>query len=92
MLQVWVRVPPLLLNKRNKMKYNLTKEEIQTAIIRYIAEKKNTILNTEKQYGKTKVEKYSIRFIIEDIYQKDSLTGYYKPEFVGAEVIVKEDS
>jgi hypothetical protein len=70
--------------------YNLTKEEIETAIIRYISEKKNTIPTIEKQYGKAKVEKYSIRFIVEETYQKDSLTGYYKPEFKGAEITVLE--
>jgi len=63
--------------------YNLTKEEIETAIIRYLIENRN-ILTMNNQYN--------IRFIIEDTYQKDSLTGYYKPEFVGAEVTVKENS
>jgi hypothetical protein len=31
-----------------------------------------------------------IKFIVEDTYQKESLTGYYKPELKGAEVSVLE--
>ena len=61
--------------------YNLTKEEIETAIIRYLIENKNIPMMNNQ---------YNIRFIVEETYQKDSLTGYYKPEFKGAEITVLE--
>lgn len=31
-----------------------------------------------------------IKFIVEDTYQKESLTGYYKPELKRAEITVLE--
>lgn len=61
--------------------HNLTKEEIETAIIRYLIENKNIPMMNNQ---------YNIRFIVEETYQKDSLTGYYKPEFKGAEITVLE--
>jgi len=69
--------------------YSLTTEEIKTAIIQYIVENKKISTRSEVSIMENK---YDIRFIVEDTYQKDSLTGYYKPEFIGAEVIIKEDS
>jgi len=68
--------------------YRLTTEEIKTAIIQYIVENKKISTRSEVSIMENK---YDIRFLVEDTYQKDSLTGYYKPEFVGAEVIIRED-
>lgn len=62
------------------MQYNLTKEQISIAIVEYII--KYQIIPM--------MDTYDIKFIIEDTYQKDSLTGYYKPEFKGAEISVLE--
>ena len=67
--------------------YSLTTEEIKTAIIQYIVENKK-ISTTSELY--IMENKYDIRFILEDTYQKDSLTGFYKPEFKGAEITVLE--
>jgi CRISPR/Cas system CSM-associated protein Csm4 (group 5 of RAMP superfamily) len=67
--------------------YNLTKEEIKIAIIQYIVENKKISTSSELYIMENK---YDIRFIVEDTYQKDSLTGYYKPEFKGAEITVLE--
>jgi hypothetical protein len=67
--------------------YNLTKEEIKIAIIQYIVENKKISTHSEVSIMENK---YDIRFIVEDTYQKDSLTGFYKPEFKGAEVTVLE--
>jgi len=72
------------------MPYNLcslTTEEIKTAIIQYIVENKKISTRSEVSIMENK---YDIRFIVEDTYQKDSLTGFYKPEFKGAEVTVLE--
>lgn len=60
------------------MQYNLTKEQISIAIVEYIV--KHQIIPM--------MDTYDIKFIVEDTYQKDSLTGYYKPEFKGAEISV----
>ena len=56
----------------------LTPDDIREAIERYLTE--------------VGIESPScgIKFIIEDTYQKDSLTGYYMPEFKGAEITVLE--
>jgi len=62
------------------MKYNLSKEEISMAIIHYLS-KYTDIQN---------MESYNIKFIVEDVYQKDSLTGYYRPEFKGVEVSINQ--
>jgi hypothetical protein len=58
----------------------LTPDDIEKAIERYLTEVGIEAPNCE------------IKFMVHDVYQKDSLTGYYKPEFVGAEVTIKEDS
>ena len=67
--------------------YSLTTEEIKTAIIQYIVENKKISTCSEVSIMENK---YDIRFVVEDTYQKDSLTGYYKPEFKGAEITVLE--
>jgi hypothetical protein len=67
--------------------YSLTTEEIKTAIIQYIVENKKISTRSEVSIMENK---YDIRFIVEDTYQKDSLTGYYKPELKGAEITVLE--
>jgi hypothetical protein len=67
--------------------YSLTTEEIKTAIIQYIVENKKISTRSEVSIMENK---YDIRFIVEDTYQKDSLTGYYMPEFKGAEITVLE--
>ena len=59
--------------------YNLTIDDIEKAIERYINDEL-----VEVPKGCT------IKFIIEETYQKDSLTGYYKPEVKGAEITVLE--
>jgi hypothetical protein len=66
---------------------NLTTEEIKIAIIQYIVNNKKISISSEVSIME---DKYDIRFIVEDTYQKDSLTGYYKPEFKGAEITVLE--
>ena len=67
--------------------YNLTKEEIKIAIIQYIVENKKISTRSELSIMENK---YDIRFIVEDTYQKDSLTGYYKPQFKGVEISILE--
>ena len=67
--------------------YSLTTEEIKTAIIQYIVENKKISTRSEVSIMENK---YDIRFIVEDTYQKDSMTGYYKSEFKGAEITVLE--
>ena len=51
--------------------YNLSKEEIKIAIIQYIVENKKISTHSEVSIMENK---YDIRFIVEDTYQKDSLT------------------
>ena len=63
----------------NKTHITLTPDDIEKAIERYINDEL-----VELQKGCT------IKFIIEETYQKDSLTGYYKPELKGAEITVLE--
>jgi hypothetical protein len=67
--------------------YNLTKEEIKIAIIQYIVENKKISTSSELSGMENK---YDIRFIVEYTYQKDSLTGYYKPQFKGVEISILE--
>ena len=56
----------------------LTPDDIRQAIERYLTE-----VGVE-------APDCDIKFIVEGTYQKDSMTGYYKPEFVGAEITVLE--
>jgi hypothetical protein len=65
--------------------YSLTIEEIKTAIIQYVVENKKISTRSEVS---TMENKYDIRFVVEDTYQKDSLTGYYYPELQGATISV----
>ena len=67
--------------------YNLTTEEIKTAIIQYVVENKKISSSSEVSIMENN---YDIRFIVEETYQKDSLTGYYKPELKGAAITVLE--
>jgi hypothetical protein len=67
--------------------YSLTTEEIKTAIIQYIVENKKISTTSEVSIMENK---YDIRFVVEDAYQKDSLTGYYKPELKGVEISILE--
>lgn len=65
----------------NKTHITLTLDDIEKAIERYID---SEIIEAPNGLD--------IKFMVHEVYQKESLTGYYKPEFVGAEVIIKEDS
>ena len=56
----------------------LTPNDIRKAIERYLGE----VVEAPNSCD--------IKFIVEDTYQKDSLTGYYMPEFKGAEITVLE--
>lgn len=56
----------------------LTPDDVREAIERYLTE-----VGVE-------APDCDIKFIVEETYQKDSLTGYYKPEFKGAEITVLE--
>lgn len=60
----------------NKTHITLTPDDIRKAIERYLTE-----VGVE-------APKCDIKFIVHDAYQKDSLTGYYKPEFQGADITV----
>ena len=62
------------------MKYNLTKEEISIAIVEYIIKYKQIPM----------MDTYDIKFIVEDTYQPESLTDFYKPEFKGVEISIKQ--
>jgi hypothetical protein len=62
----------------NRTHITLTPDDIREAIERYLTE-----------VG-VKVPDCDIKFIVEETYQKDSMTGYYKSEFNGAEVIILE--
>ena len=67
----------------NKTHITLTPDDIREAIIKYlIIEGVTDIAGVD----------YNTQFIVHDVYQKDSLTGYYKSEFAGAEVTIKEYS
>jgi len=63
----------------NKTHITLTPDDIEKAITSYID---SEIIEAPNGLD--------VKFIVHDVYQKDSLTGYYKPEFVGAEVTVLE--
>lgn len=68
----------MTVQKVMKMKaINLTIDDIKKAIERYVDEQ-----ITESPNG------FNVKFIIKDTYQPQSLTGYYKPELIGAEVEV----
>lgn len=67
----------------NRTHITLTPDDIRQAIIKYLINEGVTDI-----FG---IE-YATQFIVHDVYQKDSMTGYYKPEFVGAEVVIKENS
>ena len=60
--------------------YNLTKEEISVAIVEYILKHKEIPV----------MDTYDIKFVVEDTYQSESLTGYYKPEFKGVEIYINQ--
>ena len=62
----------------NRTHITLTPDDIREAIERYLTE-----VGVE-------APDCDIKFIVEETYQKDSMTGYYKPEFVGAEITVLE--
>jgi hypothetical protein len=67
----------------NRTHITLTPDDIREAIIKYlIIEGVTDIAGVD----------YNTQFIVHDVYQKDSLTGYYKSEFAGAEVTIKEYS
>jgi hypothetical protein len=65
----------------NRTHITLTPDDIEKAIERYID---SEIIEAPNGLD--------IKFMIHEVYQKESLTGYYKPEFVGAEVMVRKDS
>jgi len=65
----------------NRTHITLTPDDIGKAIERYID---SEIIKAPNGLD--------VKFMVHDVYQKDSLTGYYKPEFVGAEVVIKKDS
>jgi hypothetical protein len=67
----------------NRTHITLTPDDIRQAIIKYLINEGVTDI-----FGIT----YDTKFMVHDVYQKDSLTGYYKPEFVGAEVTIRENS
>ena len=55
---------------------NLTVDDIKTAIREYLAKKDSRYDNA------------AIKFIIKEVYQPNSLTGYYYPELQGATISV----
>lgn len=63
----------------NRTHITLTLDDIEKAIERYI--------DSEIMEAPNGLD---VKFIVHDVYQKDSLTGYYKSEFVGAEITVLE--
>lgn len=62
------------------MIFKLTKKEILVAIVEYIIKHKQIPM----------MDTYDIKFIVEDTYQPESLTGFYKPEFKGVEISIKQ--
>jgi len=70
----------IIMKIHNKTHITLTLDDIEKAIERYID---SEIIEAPNGLD--------IKFIVHDVYQKDSLTGYYKSEFVGAEVTIKDD-
>lgn len=71
----------IIMKIHNKTHITLTPDDIEKAIERYID---SEIMETPNGLD--------VKFIVHDVYQKDSLTGYYKSEFIGAEVIIRENS
>jgi hypothetical protein len=69
----------IIMKIHNRTHITLTPDDIEKAIERYI--------DSEIMEAPNGLD---VKFIVHDVYQKDSLTGYYKPEFVGAEVTVLE--
>lgn len=65
----------------NKTHITLTPDDIEKAIERYLDSEIIEVPNG-----------LDVKFIVHDVYQKDSLTGYYKHEFVGAEVTIRKNS
>jgi hypothetical protein len=65
----------------NRTHITLTPDDIEKAIEKYIS---SDIIEAPNGLD--------IKFIVHDVYQKDSMTGYYKPEFVGAELTIREHS
>jgi hypothetical protein len=68
----------IIMKIHDRKHITLTPDDIREAIERYLTEVGVEAPNSD------------IKFIVHDVYQKDSLTGYYKPEFVGAEITVLE--
>lgn len=68
----------IIMKIHNRTHITLTPDDIEKAIERYLTEVGIQAPNCD------------IKFIIEETYQKDSLTGYYKPELKGAEITVLE--
>lgn len=66
----------IIMKIHNRTHITLTPDDIKKAIERYLAEVGFEVPNCD------------IKFMVHDVYQKDSLTGYYKSEFVGAEIRV----
>jgi hypothetical protein len=62
----------------NRKHITMTPDDVRKAIERYLTEVGIKDPNCD------------IKFIVEETYQKDSMTGYYKPEFKGAEITVLE--
>ena len=61
----------------NRTHITLTPDDIEKAIERYI--------DSEIMEAPNGLD---VKFIVHDVYQKDSLKEYYKSEFAGAEVTV----
>ena len=60
----------------NRTHITLTPDDIKTAIREYLAK------------NDSKYDNVNIRFLIKEVYQPNSLTGYYYPELQGAEISV----
>jgi len=71
----------IIMKIHNRTHITLTLDDIEKAIERYID---SEIIEAPNGLD--------IKFMVHEVYQKESLTGYYKPEFIGAEVVVREDS
>jgi hypothetical protein len=69
----------IIMKIHNRTHITLTPDDIEKAIERYI--------DSEIMEAPNGLD---VKFIVHDVYQKDSLTGYYKSEFAGAEVTVLE--
>jgi hypothetical protein len=69
----------IIMKIHNRTHITLTPDDIEKAIERYID---SEIIESPNGLD--------VKFIVHDVYQKDSLTGYYKLEFAGAEVTILE--